>query len=327
MNQQCIFYSTDNRYAYPTLLSALQARQSVTGNTDIFIVALDLDAESLKLLRGITEANGVEVLAVGAAELEGMSSMFGRFFFHRIVKRTYRKLLYMDGDIQVTGSLDDLFALELPPKGIMAVADPLTFTENEPTRSAAKFRAYLRNLGFDPIDGRPYFNSGVVYSNGDGWPDICDRSLQYIRGGHHLGTWEDQSALNVVAGPAMLPLSLRWNFPIFLHNTGLPLIVKPVMQHFMSSPKPWNGVFPPWSAAFTQPYRDLVKRYPEMRALTAGFSRPRWVKYHLQQRYKRVLERTTWSRGRRMQAMLQYEATCAETWKALAGRRAASSSE
>ncbi len=103
-------------------------------------------------------------------------------------------------------------------------------------------------------------------------------------------------------------MSLRWNFPAFLMNLGLTRTVTPTIYHFMSNPRPWNGVFPPWSEDFVTPYRAMETKYPALAGLRPAFGLRRRARYVLQQRYKQAMEIATWRWTARRRALLDYEA-------------------
>ncbi len=312
MAKNCLYFCTDRGYLFTTILSATQARaQAAPDTADIYIVGIDLDPDSLRLLSTICEQERIQYVHASSATFENLPGMYGRFFFHRLVPKTYRSYFYVDGDTQFTGSLEDLFAVELPPGQLMAAADPMAFMALEKTHSAEEFRQYLREIGLPPNHFNRYFNSGAVYAAGDGWSDICERSLTYVREGKHLGIWPDQSALNAVAQDCFIPLSLRWNFPIYMKNCGVYEAIQPRIMHFMSNPKPWNGAFPPWDTDASTPYDLLVRKYPVIGAYRKAFSPARRVKYHLQQRYKIVTETITWKYSARRTRILDYEKECA----------------
>ncbi len=76
----------------------------------------------------------------------------------------------------------------------------------------------------------------------------------------------------------------------------------------MAQPKPWRGTFPPWSDAEVAPYRAVLARFPLLATLLPAMSPARRVKYAAQQRVKRMLEATSWGRGRLHAAVLAAEA-------------------
>ena len=112
----------------------------------------------------------------------------------------------------------------------------------------------------------------------------------------------------ILVALGIVPLSLAWNFPIFLRNAGLDRAIAPAILHFMSRPKPWHGAFPPWSDTEVAPYRAVLARFPNLAPLLPALPPARRAKYAVQQRVKRVLEAASWGRGKLHAAVLAAEA-------------------
>jgi hypothetical protein len=78
----------------------------------------------------------------------------------------------------------------------------------------------------------------------------------------------------------------------------------------MSSPKPWQGNFPPWNAEAVAPYHALLRQYPQLEAYRASFSVWRTGRYVLQQRLKKVMELAAWRfSARRGRILISEQAT------------------
>ncbi len=160
---------------------------------------------------------------------------------------------------------------------------------------------------------KDYFNSGVLRMKTEGWSRIgqaayefcqesCKNSLHFF----------DQDGLNAVAAwtGARLPLAIKYNFPIFLRNCRLEAEVQPVIYHFMSAPKPWNGNYPPWDEAATIAYRDFREKYPSLANYHGRLSTAKQAKYFIQQRVKKMHETLSWGFTQRRLDILAYERLC-----------------
>jgi hypothetical protein len=82
-----------------------------------------------------------------------------------------------------------------------------------------------------------------------------------------------------------------------MRNAGLDRMIRPAVLHFMARPKPWDGTFPPWSAAQVRPYAEMRALWPDLAATLAPMPPARWARYALQQRAKQWRERLLWGRG------------------------------
>lgn len=304
----CVCYTSDVSYLFPTVLSATQARQHVGRETaDILIFAFGIDDAADRAFRPVCEASGVQLVRCGRSEIDGAPVMVARLFLSSLLPPQYRVFLYLDGDSLITGSLEPLFAIKIPFGKFLAVNDSMTFVAAGSGKSGRAIREHFTSLGMSGDAGALYFNSGVLLADRDGWGEIGRLAWERFCANGEATRFVDQDVLNVAGGPHRLPLSLAWNFPIFMLNAGVEADIAPRIYHFMSKPKPWEGVFPPWTRSEQAPYDAIVRRFPALRPYRGSMTLATRLRYHLQQRYKKVLETVTWSRGVRRQRILSYE--------------------
>ncbi|OYV39271.1 MAG: hypothetical protein B7Z80_07740 [Rhodospirillales bacterium 20-64-7] len=304
----CVCYTTDPGYLLPTLVSARQARRFANpGNADIAIFSIGSDTEAARVFAKTCAAEGILFVPVKQSDVEGAGAMLARLFLDRLAPPDYDQLLYLDGDTQITGSLDPLLDADVPKRHFLAATDPMSFSLDGSNRQDRELMAYFSGIGVPPERQRSYFNSGVLRINRHGWEEIGRESWRLFQTLRPQTRYPDQDALNLAAPERRIPMSLSWNFPIFLRNARVEQMIKPRVIHYMGAPKPWHGSFPPWSAAQYAPYIDLVSQYPDLAPYLQRMSSSRKLKYVLQQRYKRVLETLSWGYGRRRRAILNYE--------------------
>jgi len=167
----------------------------------------------------------------------------------------------------------------------------------------------MAGLGFSADEYRNYFNSGILRASRATWREIGLAAWEFLRDNPALCVNHDQSALNAICRGRRLPLSMKWNFPAYYHFYGLEGAVGPRITHFMSRPKPWNGVFPPWGKAQWQPYLDFVSSHPEVASGLDRFGFRKTVRYAVQQRLKWIDEHLHFGRRRSIsRQVLAYEA-------------------
>jgi len=308
MPECCICYTTDPGYLFPTFVSAMQARlHAPAGIADVMIFSIGDSAQLENAFMRACNAEGIRFLSVSPDHLEGAGAMLARLFLDRIVPPDYAQLLYIDGDTQITGGLAPLLRTEVPPGQFCAASDPMTFSLRGKGRHDRDLANYFASLGLAPERQHNYFNSGVIRINRTGWDEIGRDSwalFQKLRG---CSRYPDQDALNLVAMDRRIPMSLAWNFPIFLRNAKLEHAIAPRIIHYMGSPKPWHGQFPPWGPAEYETYLVAARRYPALTPFITRMPLRRKLKYLLQQRYKQMLERAAWGNGRRHSEILHYE--------------------
>lgn len=308
----CIVYTTDTTYLFPTLVSAMQARHHSSPHlADVAIFCVDLDPVTNAVFAPICARQGIDLIALDKRLIEGRSAMLARLFLTRFVPARYTDYLYLDGDIHILDSLDPLLETEVPEGHFLAVNDPLTFLLEDQGTLSSRLRRHLHRLGFTEGECLRYFNSGVLRIRAEGWAQIGLEAWRHVQDLGRSSRFPDQDALNLAGRFSRLPLSLTWNYPVFLRHSRVESKIHPHIKHFMSSPKPWNGAFPPWTSADCQPYQEAVETYP---ALIPFLPRPLSARtravYRLQQHGKRLLETVTWGLSKRRQRILHYEAAC-----------------
>ena len=285
---------TDARYLVPTLVAAGQARRwSAPALAEVFVVALDLDPVLAVRAAAAFAGAGVRLLHGRAAEMGG-DAVMARLFLHTLLPPGFDALLYLDADIQVVAPLDPLLAAQPPPGHLRAALDPMALLVRQGGQAGAAQAARMRQGGVPAARHVHYFNAGVMHIAREGWDGLAREAMRLHRPG---GPFPDQDALNIVAAGRVQGMSLAWNFPIFLRNAGVDRMIPPVVLHFMARPKPWDGVFPPWSAAHARPYAEQRAQWPDLAALLPPMPWTRRARYALQQRAKQLHERLTWGRG------------------------------
>jgi lipopolysaccharide biosynthesis glycosyltransferase len=327
MGRYAVCLVTDDKYMLPTVVAALQARAAAPGeDIDVFVFALGLSPEAARRYEDICAAGGVKLVLVtrgifgGEAENSFIDTFFadspftfgalGRFFLDQLLPPEYDQILYIDGDIQLGGSLAELVRAEVPEGRFLAAPDPKVFWIDDGSPAAAREQSYMAGLGMAPEEFGGYFNSGVLRISRSGWRAIGLAAWTYLQENADRCVCHDQSALNAVARAHRLPLSLRWNFPAYYDFYGLRPHLRPVLTHFMSRPKPWNGAFPPWGAAQHKVYLDFVAAHPDLAGDLHRFGFRKTLRYHLQQRVKWVDEQVHGQRRRTVsRRTLAYEAT------------------
>jgi len=304
----CICYTTDAGYVFPTFVSALQARQNASvDKADVVIFVFDeapmIDAD----LARACEANGIRLIYRTLDVIDGAPVMLARLFLTRFLPAQYEQILYIDGDTQVRGSLDPLLDAVVPPGKFMAANDPMTFVLPGADSLSRDVAGHFAALGIPADKEYNYFNTGVLRISREGWEPLGAGAWEMFKAAGRTSRFPDQDVLNVIAGAHRIPMSLAWNFPIFMCNCQVQQIIAPRIYHFMSSPKPWQGAFQPWGFAATKPYVDVIRRFPSLARYQDKMPILGRLRYHLQQGYKMVDETMSWRFTARRERILSYE--------------------
>jgi lipopolysaccharide biosynthesis glycosyltransferase len=304
----CICYTTDQTYLLPTLVSAIQARRHADrAKADIAIFSFGASGRTDDLFCHAAQQEGINFYSTSPKVIEGANVMLARLFLSRIVPTNYDNFLYIDGDTQITNSLDPLIDYDVPNGRFLAASDPMTFAIPGPEKHGRELAAYFSSLGISSSQQTNYFNTGVLRINRNGWDDIGLLAWKLFNIHRGLSRFPDQDALNLAGIDCRIPMSLAWNFPIFMANARVKNQIKPRIYHFMGSPKPWHGAFLPWNESVHQPYLDIVQKYPDLEPYLPLMPSPKIARYFFQQQYKRILETVTWGLSDRRARILQYE--------------------
>lgn len=304
----CISYTTDPGYLFPSFVSAMQARRHTPADlADVAIFSVKGVAECDRVFRRACESEGILFFSVPETAIERVGAMLARLFLDRIAPAHYGHLLYIDGDTQIMGSLEPLVRTEVPSGQFCAANDPMTFSLDGGRGHDRSLVSYFASIGLENNRQRNYFNSGVLRINRDGWDRIGWESWKLFQNLKGKTRYPDQDALNLVAMDRRIPMSLSWNFPIFLRNARLEQAIDPRVVHYMGSPKPWHGAFLPWGGTEYLPYVEAVSRYPDLEQFLTRMPFYRRCRYILQQHYKRIHEISAWGKGSRHHEILNYE--------------------
>lgn len=192
-------------------------------------------------------------------------AIYIRLLLEEILPDSVKRVLYIDSDTIITGSLECIFQYSLDNKLGGAVLDKYIIDDIK------------NSLGLK--NNEPYFNSGVVFINLELWrkESIGDKCINFLQNNHDANTMPDQNALNVVlkGGIDMLPLSCNVDGytlllpyeeakgiiaqaiePYYSENDYEEARNHPVIVHFIG----WY-MDKPWIKDNLQPYAKEFEKY------------------------------------------------------------------
>lgn len=286
-----IVLATDNCFAQHC---AVAMRSVLDHNEDVefYILTEGLSEENENRLRSVAGACSVNICKVDSEALKRFPlpdvktekisiATYYRLFITQLLPATVSKVLYLDCDIVVRGSLSELWETDMTGKALAAVHYPEcpTMTKN------------CERLGIATQPG--YFNAGVLLLNLDYWRshDLPKRYFDFIAEGKYPLRQRDQDVLNAVTGAETA--SLPWKYNVMgneletikeiVEGEQLKYVeslekVDSVIVHFSFRLKPWEfGCRNPYK----KDYRRTLKRTP-WRGASLQFSWPDfyefWVK-------------------------------------------------
>ncbi len=309
MPELSICLTTDLGYLFPTFACAVWLREQVAAaQADVTIIGIGLATAALAAIGPACEALGIALLPIPSSRIGDAPAMLARLFLADILPPHITRFLYLDGDVHCPGPLAALLAHRPSPTHFLAARDPLAFVLPGRDRFAARTAAYMAAIGLSRAEGEQYFNSGVILADREGWAPIGREAWRLLSTRAAATRFIDQDVLNLAGRGHHQPLSLAWNFPVFMRNARLEAVVRPHIVHFMSNPKPWHGAFPPWTAAEHAAYTAVLRRFPAIAPYRlAAMTLPQRLRNHGQQRLKRLHETLAWGLSQRRERIVAYE--------------------
>lgn len=163
-----------------------------------------------------------------------------RLFTALLLPNNVEKAIYMDCDMVVRKSMQELWNTALSSSALGAVYQPISQSQE----------ADLERLSIPKDYG--YFNAGLLLLNLKYWREcaVTDRLLAFIKNRFASIKQHDQDVLNAVLYSEAVPLNYTWNYlPPFINVSKLSFPDRvdyskqetdPAVVHFVSAPKPWE---------------------------------------------------------------------------------------
>lgn len=157
-------------------------------------------------------------------------STYMRLFISNLLPDTIDRVLYLDCDIVINGSLKELWNIDVSEVALGGVEDYLS-----------NFSVTYSRLKYDCNYG--YFNAGVLLVNMEYWRrnDLYHQLCNFIKLHSDRILFHDQDILNAVCYDSNKKLSWKWN----LLECNIKLyreyeVKEPVIIHFAGPVKPWH---------------------------------------------------------------------------------------
>lgn len=272
-----VLYASDNNYAEIMGISILSLLENNSDMEDIRIYIINdnisedncqkieniflkynRELPKWKKVKGINEALQMEVY-----EDRFSQTQFARLFLEEIVDDSDDRILYLDCDTIVNGSLNELWNMSLDGKIGAVLADAFS-------------TLYRGNIGLDKDD--LMFNSGVMLIDMNKWRQECvgHQLRAFIRAHKGMVQQGDQGVLNAVLSKKVCTFSPRYNFvtnysafsyeDMLLYRKPINIYSEeeiegakeePCIIHFTSS----FMVARPWESGTEHPYKKLWIEY------------------------------------------------------------------
>jgi len=198
-----------------------------------------------------------------------------RLMASKLLPDTVDKIIYLDGDMIVNGSLSDLWKEQIEGYAIAGVTDSLAFDEETYTR-----------LGFDPKYS--YFNAGLELISLKYWREhnISELTVNYVAENIDRLLFLDQDVANTLLADRKKILPTKYNFQTMylthyfsknftneFFQDVLCTAQNPVIIHYCGGVKPWQYRY--WGLPYLKEWNDAYKA-----SLWKGIIvRKPWMKY------------------------------------------------
>ncbi len=288
-----VLCAADQRYVMPLAVTLVSAAQNLCSGTALQVWLVDggIPESSMAMLKESIADWPIELNVVHPAgtDLRDLSvshhishTAYLRLLADRWVPQELDAIIYLDSDLVVRGSLDDLWEESLDGNCCMAVPDiacpwvdarraSVNFRRSSPYLAVIRPVPNYRDHGLDGDEA--YFNSGVMVMNLQAWRDqrLGEQMLECLRT-HRENVWcWDQYALNCVLADRWKKLPARWNvgahaweYPSTVHAPidqaeFHEMLTNPAIIHFTTEWKPWDY-------GSNHPFRELFYEYLDMTA-------------------------------------------------------------
>jgi lipopolysaccharide biosynthesis glycosyltransferase len=255
-SRQTVVYAADSQYWMHTYVSVFSL---LTNNPDIPLEVRILAQEpnkqffeNIPTLQSLHTDADISWLPVDDALIENASSSISyitkatyyRLILARVLPDDVRRVLYIDGDTIVRGSLRSLFSIDIDDYVLAATPEYGTVPHNQ-------------RLGIP--EGNPCFNAGVLLINLEKWRSqrVEERCFEFIRNNASDPSklkYNDQDALNAVLTGQWKSIGPFFNFSPWTLNPqrlvdfdvhsqvgGLVPRDGPAIAHYAGERKPWQG--------------------------------------------------------------------------------------
>ena len=251
---------------------------------NVYVLNSDIDPPSWKKIQGIAEQYGQQLidLKVSEKDLEGLvvTWHFTLATYYRLFipeKLRLDKVLYLDVDIVVNGSIRELYSTDVSDTFLAAVREP-NFDRHQQLEMSKEAR---------------YFNAGMMVINLDRWRKerLKESVIAMVRKKPEAMVFSDQCGINSVVNGRWKEVDPKFNLVHFYAREDISDFMSmfpddvltnarkhPVIIHFSGASKPWHF-------HRKHPFRHLYWKYrrktPFRRYFSEDLNVPRITKWFL----------------------------------------------
>lgn len=275
-----------------TCFASVLCNSKANEEFNLYIISFtgELDDDNIKKLESLKTVKdfSLKIIEVDVGELAGFcESEFTLNTYLRLFVPEklpdLDKIIYLDCDMIVLGSLGELYAIDLEDNILGASLD------SDVVIKSSKVWDYIKKI--NPL----YFNAGMLLMNLEKMrrDNLTKRMQEWLSKGKKL-MFPDQDALNSLYKDRCIITPLKYNaqFPL-LAVMGTKLFPKehpeylqienPIIIHFCTAQKPWLYLPEP-------PYKKEFKKYFEMTPWKGTVEKDKTFKNIIRKTCRRILE-------------------------------------
>jgi len=207
-----IVYASDNNFAEILGISMTSLFENNKSSSEIVVYILDdgINEENKSRLSSIAEKYGRTLIfkpIPNLHELVGVEihtnerwalSTFSRLFLEKILPESVEQIIYLDCDMIVNDSLEELFGIELGDNYCGGVWDCMS-------------DGHKINIGLKPEDN--YFNAGMLLISLKNWrkDNLCAKYIDFINKYNGKTPYVDQGVVNGTIARRITTVGIRYN--------------------------------------------------------------------------------------------------------------------
>ncbi len=264
MENYNIVFATDENYVQHLCVALVSLLKN---NKDqffkIYIINGGIPSQSYKNIETVVEGFQCELVNIivddGIFEKLITNHHFTKANYYRLLIPKFiqeEKILYLDADIVVNGTIENLYEEDIDDCYIGAVENP----------------GFYRHSELKMDCNSSYFNSGVMLINLKKWKkdSLANKVIDFVENNPEVIKFVDQCGLNAVIDGRWKKLPLKYNqqavifekdydanYNCFLTEELTEAKQSPVIVHYTGSSKPWHY-------GNKHPYKHLYLKYLSM---------------------------------------------------------------
>jgi lipopolysaccharide biosynthesis glycosyltransferase len=257
-----VAFTADSNYLMNLAVALHSLSKNAEEEVTIHLFVTTLKSEVVDRLRACIPSSNVS-LRIYPLDLSKVNNIAGLLPKHVNQVAYYRiflaeiltevdKLIYLDSDVLILNSLDELWNEDISSTGIGAVRDDSVFYLGDPEGVA-----YCQELGVD--EHVPYFNNGILLLDLEHWRElkISSKIIRFIVDDNMRTGCSDQAGMNAIFAGSWTALPLCWNVQsnyFYTHN----------WPEHISSEKIKQAIDKPNIIHFTGPHKPtkIINRHP-----------------------------------------------------------------